>query len=40
MEFRKLSLMGESYGTDMRMQPDEKVENVDFVDPEFDAILE
>ena len=40
MEFRKLSLMGTSYGTELRMSAGEKIENVDFVDPEFDNTLE
>jgi hypothetical protein len=35
MEFRKVSLGGISYGTDMRMKGPAKVENVDFVDHEF-----
>ena len=34
MEFRKMSIAGRTFGTDSRMQ--EKVQGVDFVDPEFD----
>ena len=40
MEFRKLSLKGTTYGTDLRMQGADKIENVDFVDPEFTAKLD
>ena len=35
MEFRKLSVVGQVYGTDDHMSKEEKVENVDFHDPEF-----
>ena len=37
MEFRKLSVNGESYGTNSRVSDSKKTENVDFVDPSFHA---
>ena len=40
MEFRKFSLKGVAYGTDRRMEPTEKVQNVDFCDSGFDASTE
>jgi len=37
MEFRKLSVAGQVYGTDDHMTKADKVENVDFVDDELMA---
>jgi phospholipid-transporting ATPase len=36
MEFRKLSVRGSSFGTDARLSAEEKISNVDFVDPNFE----
>ena len=35
MEFRKLSVDGKPFGTDLRTPPNKKIDNVDFVDPSF-----
>lgn len=37
MEFRKISLQGEAFGTDARTDAKDKISNVDFVDPTFEA---
>ena len=40
MEFKKISLAGESFGTDEHLDPSKKLPHVDFVDPSFNPRTE